>query len=291
MSARTLITATTAAILMAAGSLSAATKVVLQDEYCKTNAVTYTLPGGWMGGGEVTWDADSEQLGNFCVRTMQLVNRKGAIIANYISAYEVPVKTNNPGAMELAELLLGAARQLPGNKDITPVDAIIYQAPQDLKEFRMARDTLREQLGDKVSGRVYVVNATYSDGTMVGAVVHERNVRKGFRHERTITFHDIFVLGSTGADRPDDKALHQALVDVSRAARRANFNKKWIEANIRQTASTFYGMHRLDERALPHITRKAMEGMKRGLPTVIDCLYTSKFCNRSVTSDTPVAAN
>ena len=278
MSARTLITATAAALMLAAGSLSAATKVVLQDTHCKTAAVTYTLPNGWMGGGEVTWDADSERLGNFCVRTMQLVNRKGAIIANYISTYEVPLKTINPGAMELAAMLQTVARQLPGNDKVTPVEAIIYQAPQDVQDFRMARDTLREQLGDKVSGRVYVVNATYSDGTMVGAVVHERSVRKGFRTERSINFHDIFVVGSTGDEQPADKALHQALVDVSRAARRADFNSKWIEENIRQIAGTFYGQHKLDERTLPQATRKAMEGMKRGLPAVLDCLYTSRFC-------------
>ncbi|MBQ1203215.1 MAG: hypothetical protein IIX61_05345, partial [Loktanella sp.] len=278
MSARTLITATAAAILMAASSLMAATKVVLQDEQCKTAAVTYTLPNGWMGGGEVTWDADSERLGNFCVRTMQLVNRKGAIIANYISTYEVPLKTINPGAMELAAMLQTVARQLPGNDKVTPVEAIIYQAPQDVQDFRMARDTLREQLGDKVNSRVYVVNATYSDGTLVGAVVHERSVRKGFRTERSINFHDIFVMGSTGSELPTDKALHQALLDVSRAARRADFNRKWIEENIRQIADTYYGQRKLDERALPAITRKAMDGMKSGLPAVLDCLYTSKFC-------------
>jgi len=290
MSARTLITATAAAILMTASSLYAATKVVLQDEHYKTNAVTYTLPKGWVGGGDVTWDAQSERLGNFCVRTMQLVNRKESIIANYISTYEVPLKTTNPGAMELAEMLQGAAQQLPGNKSITPVSATLYQAPQDVQDFRLARDTLREQLGDKVESRVYVVNATYSDGTMVGAVVHERNIRKGFRSDKTITFHDIFVLGSTDNNEPNARAIHQALVDVSRAARNADFNNKWIEQNIRQLASTFYGMHRLDERALPRLTRKAKEGMKRGLPTVLDCLYTSKFCN-TTRSGSPVAAN
>lgn len=290
MSARTLITATAAAIFMTASSLYAATKVVLQDELCKTNAVTYTLPKGWVGGGDVTWDAQSERLGNFCVRTMQLVNRKDAIIANYISTYEVPLKTTNPGAMELAEMLQEAAQQLPGNRNVTPVSATLYQAPRDVQDFRMARDTLREQLGDKVDSRVYVVNATYSDGTMVGAVVHERNIRKGFRSDKTITFHDIFVLGSTNAGEPSPRAMHQALVDVSRAARNADFNNKWIEQNIRQTASTFYGMRKLDERALPHLTRKAKEGMKRGLPTVLDCLYTSKFCS-TTPSGRPVAAN
>ena len=290
MSARTLITATAAAILMAASSLMAATKVVLQDEQCKTEAVTYTLPNGWMGGGEVTWDADSERLGNFCVRTMQLVNRKGAIIANYISTYEVPLKTPNPEAMELAAMLQTAARQLPGNSNVTPVSAVTYRAPQDVQDFRMARDTLREQLGDKVNSRVYVVNATYSDGTLVGAVVHERSVRKGFRTERSINFHDIFVMGSTGSELPTDKALHQALLDVSRAARRADFNRKWIEENIRQIADTYYGQRKLDERALPAITRKAMDGMKSGLPAVLDCLYTSKFCKERTPGER-VAAN
>lgn len=290
MSARSLIAVATASILMAASSLYAATKVVLQDEHCRTNAVTYTLPKGWIGGGEVTWDADSERLGNFCVRTMQLVNRKGAIIANYISTYEVPLKHKNPEAMELAEMLLGTARQLPGNSNITPLNAIVYRAPKDVEDFRKARDLLREQLGDKVDSRVYVINATYSDGTMVGAVVHERNVRKGFRDDKTITFHDIFVLGSTNKQQPSEKALHQALIDISQAARSARFNDKWIEKNIRQTASAFYGMRRVDERAMPHITRKAMEGMKKGLPAVLDCLYTSKFCQLK-DSGTPVAAN
>ncbi|MDO5472902.1 MAG: hypothetical protein Q4F35_06175 [Akkermansia sp.] len=290
MSTRTLITALTGAILMAAGSLYAATKVVLQDEHCRTNAVTYTLPSGWVGGGEVTWDADSERLGNFCVRTMQLVNRKGAIIANYISTYEVPLKHSNPGAMELAEMLLGTARQLPGNQNVMPAHAIIYRAPKDVEDFRMARDTLREQLGDKIESRVYVVNAIYTDGTMVGAVVHERNLRKGFRSDKTITFHDIFVVGSTEGKSLTEKSLHQALIDVSKAARNADFNSKWIAEHIRQTASTFYGMRKVDERAMPHITRKAMEGMKRGLPTVLDCLYTSKFCHSSG-NGTQVAAN
>ncbi|MBR5894517.1 MAG: hypothetical protein IKZ13_03120 [Akkermansia sp.] len=290
MSARTLITATAAAILMTAGSLCAATKVVLQDNLCKTDAVTYILPKGWVGGGDVTWDVQSERLGNFCVRTMQLVNRKDAIIANYISTYEVPLKTANPGAMELADMLLGVARQLPGNENITPIEAIVYQAPQEVQDFRMARDHLREQLGNKVNGKVYVVNAVYSDGTMVGAVVHERSIRKGFRTDKSINFHDIFVLGSADGSQPDEKALHQALVDVSRAARNANFNNKWIEQNIRQMASTFYGMRKLDERALPHITKKAKDGMKRGLPTVLDSLYTSKFCSTQQ-KGTPVACN
>ena len=284
MSARTLITATAAAILMTAGSLCAATKVVLQDNLCKTDAVTYILPKGWVGGGDVTWDVQSERLGNFCVRTMQLVNRKDAIIANYISTYEVPLKTANPGAMELADMLLGVARQLPGNENITPIEAIVYQAPQEVQDFRMARDHLREQLGNKVNGKVYV------DGTMVGAVVHERSIRKGFRTDKSINFHDIFVLGSADGSQPDEKALHQALVDVSRAARNANFNNKWIEQNIRQMASTFYGMRKLDERALPHITKKAKDGMKRGLPTVLDSLYTSKFCSTQQ-KGTPVACN
>lgn len=290
MSARTLLTATTAALFLAVGSLHAATKVVLQDEHCKTNAVTYTLPTGWVGGGDVTWDVKSDRLGNYCVRTMQLVNRKDAIIANYISTYEIPLKTTNPGAMELAKLLLAAARQLPGNEGVTPVSATIYQAPRDVQEFRMARDNLREQLGEKVNSRVYVVNASYSDGTMVGAVVHERSIRKGFRSDKTVTFHDIFVLGSTEAGAPDSRALHQALVDVSRAARNAHFNSKWIEQHIRQTASAFYGMRRLDDNAMPHITKKAEEGMKRGLPTVLDCLYTSKFCNTQRTGS-PMASN
>ncbi|MBQ2380803.1 MAG: hypothetical protein II295_10500 [Akkermansia sp.] len=290
MSARTLLTATTAALFLAVGSLSAATKVVLQDDHCKTNAVTYTLPKGWVGGGDVTWDAQSDKLGNYCVRTMQLVNRKEAIIANYISTYEVPLKTTNPDAMELASLLQEAARQLPGNTGITPVQATIYQAPQDVQDFRMARDTLREQLGKKVNSRVYVVNATYSDGTLVGAVVHERSIRKGFRTDKSVTFHDIFVLGSTEAGAPDARALHQALVDLSKAARNADFNNKWIEQQIRQTASTFYGMRQLDKNVMPKITKKAKEGMKRGLPTVLDCLYTTKFCSTQP-QGTPVAAN
>ena len=290
MSARTLLTATTAALFLAVGSLSAATKVVLQDDHCKTNAVTYTLPKGWVGGGDVTWDAQSDKLGNYCVRTMQLVNRKEAIIANYISTYEVPLKTTNPDAMELATLLQEAARQLPGNAGITPVQATIYQAPRDVQDFRMARDTLREQLGNKVNSRVYVVNATYSDGTIVGAVVHERSIRKGFRSDKSITFHDIFVLGSTEAGAPEARALHQALVDLSKAARNAEFNNKWIEQQISQAASTFYGMRQLDKSAMPKMTKKAKEGMKRGLPTVLDCLYTTKFCSTQ-SQGTPVAAN
>ncbi len=291
MSARTLFTATTAAILMVAGSLSAATRVVLQDTHCRINAVTYTLPNDWAGGGEVTWNTESERLGNFCIRTMQLVNRKDSIIANYISAYEVPLRTSNPGAMTLAEMLTSVAKQLPGNQNITPVDAVIYQAPQDVQEFRMARDNLSAQLGKRITGRVYIVNATYSDGTMVGAIVHERSVRRNFRSERSITFHDIFVLGSSGETQPNEQALHQALVDVSRAARRANFNTNWITENIRQTANAFYGMRRLDESALPQITQKAIEGMRRGLPSVLDCLYTSRFCQRADQGATPVARN
>ena len=255
--------------LLATGSLHAETKVVLKDGRDNRPAVTYTLPNGWAGAGNVTWNTEAAHDGTLCVRTMQVIKPKDDITVNYISAYEAPLRRKNPSAMQLAELLLPAVRQMPGCEQATLTEATLYSVPEDLANFRMGRDRLNRKLGKKVNGKVYAVAAVCANGTTVGAIVYERAERKFLSSNRTVTFHDICIMHA------DAGVTDKAFTELKTAATRADFSDAWVESHIRKTASSIDGMSKLDESALPTLTGKAEQQLKLGLPTVLDCMYSS----------------
>ena len=258
---------TLAAGVLTAGSLQAANQVVVQDTHCNKTAVTYPLPKGWKGNGDVKWNTAAEQQGTMCVRTMQIVDAGEEMMVHYISAYEAPLRRGNPTAEQLAELLLPAVQRMPGKSLTELTSATLYSVPGELANVRMARDLLSRKLGKKVDGRVYAVAATCSDGTVIGAVVYERSERKFLRTTHSVTFHDICILST------ENSSTEKALTHLKAAANQAEYNHDWISDQIRITANSLDGMPKLDEKALPDITNKAEENLKLGLPTVIDCMY------------------
>ena len=264
-----------AAGILAAGSLQAATKVVLQDEQNRQPAVTYTLPDGWAGAGNVTWNTEAAQDGTLCVRTMQMVKPKEDITVNYISAYEVPLRSKSPAAEQLAEMLLPAVKRIRGCEQARLHEATLYTVPQELANFRMGRDRLNRKLGKRVDGKVYAVAAVCTNGVIIGAIVHERSERKFLGASHTVTFHDICIMkvGAGGTEK--------AFTDLKTAATRAVFNDAWVQAHIRKTAGCIDGMPKLDGKAMPALTDKAKQHLKLGLPTVLDCMYNS-YHNRAV---------
>lgn len=265
--AHTQLCVSVAAIFLAAGGLQAANKVVVQDAHCNKTAVTYPLPAGWQGNGDVKWNAEAKHQGTMCVRTMEIVDKGDEITIHYISAFDSPLSHGNPSAKELAAKLMPAVTRMPGKQGTELATATLYKVPQDLAEFRMARDHLSRRLGKKINGKVYAVAAVCSDGTVIGAIVHERSERKLLRTARTISFHDICILSS------EQGSPKQALQSLKNAATNADFNQEWISDQIRITANNLDGMTKIDEKALPQIADKAEERMKLGLPTVIDCMY------------------
>ena len=256
-----------AAGFMAAGSLQAANKVVVQDAHCNKTAVTYPLPKGWRGNGDVKWNTGAEQQGTMCVRTMQIVDAGEEMTVHYISAYEAPLRRSNPGADQLAQMLMHTVTRMPGKASTELTGAHLYSVPQDLADFRMGRDRLSRKLGKKIDGKVYAVAAACSDGTVVGAVVYERSERKFLGATRTVTFHDICIMSSENGSTEAD------LAHLKNAAEQAVYNHEWINDQIRITANSLDGMPKLDEKALPAIADKAEERLKLGLPIVIDCMY------------------
>lgn len=256
-----------AAGLLAAGSLHAANKVVVQDAHCNKTAVTYPLPKGWVGNGDVKWNNDAEQQGTMCVRTMQIVDVGEEMTVHYISAYEAPLRRKNPSAQDLAQMLMPAVTRMPGKASAELTQATLYAVPQELVDFRMGRDRLSRQLGKRIDGKVYAVAGMCSDGTVVGAVVYERSERKFLGATRTVTFHDICIMSN------ENGTTETALARLKTSAEKAVYNHAWINDQIRITANSIDGMSKLDERALPAIADKAEERLKLGLPTVIDCMY------------------
>ena len=256
-----------AAGFMAAGSLHAANKVVVQDAHCNKTAVTYPLPKGWKGNGDVKWNTGAEQQGTMCVRTMQIVDAGEEMTVHYISAYEAPLRRSNPTANELAQMLMHTVTRMPGKGGTELSGATLYSVPQELAEFRMGRDRLSRQLGKKIHGKVYALAAMCSDGTVVGAVVYERSERKFLSATRTVTFHDICIMSS------ENGSTETALAQLKNSAEKAVYNHAWINDQIRITANSIDGMPKLDEKALPAIADKAEDRLKLGLPTVIDCMY------------------
>ncbi len=258
-----------AAELLAAGSLQAANKVVVQDAHCNKTAVTYPLPKGWKGNGDVKWNTGAEHQGTMCVRTMQIVDAGEEMTVHYISAYEAPLRRSNPTADQLAQMLMHAVTRMPGKAATELTGAHLYSVPQDLADFRMGRDRLSRKLGKKIDGKVYAVAGVCSDGTVVGAVVYERSERKFLGATRTVTFHDICIMSNGNGSTETD------LARLKSAAEKAVYNHEWINDQIRITANSIDGMPKLDEKALPAIADKAESRLKLGLPTVIDCMYDS----------------
>lgn len=255
--------------LLTAGSLQAANQVIVQDAHCHKTAVTYPLPKGWKGNGDVKWNAGAEHQETMCVRTMQIVNEGEETMVHYISAYETPLHHKNPDAAQLAEMLMPAVTRMPGKKTTELVSATLYAVPQELADFRMGRDRLRRTLGKKIDGKVYAVAGVCSDGTVIGAIVYERSERKLLRTTRSVTFHDICIISC------EQNAIHKSLADLKTAAEKADYNSAWLHDQIRITANTIDGMSKLDEKALPAIATKVEERLKMGLPTVLDCMYDS----------------
>ena len=258
-----------AAGFLAAGSLQAANKVVVQDAHCNKTAVTYPLPKGWKGNGDVKWNTGAEHQGTMCVRTMQIVDAGEEMTVHYISAYEAPLRRSNPTADQLAQMLMHAVTRMPGKAATELTGAHLYSVPQDLADFRMGRDRLSRKLGKKIDGKVYAVAGVCSDGTVVGAVVYERSERKFLGATRTVTFHDICIMSNESGSTETD------LARLKSAAEKAVYNHEWINDQIRITANSIDGMPKLDEKALPAIADKAEARLKLGLPTVIDCMYDS----------------
>ena len=104
--AHTQLCVSVAAIFLAAGGLQAANKVVVQDAHCNKTAVTYPLPAGWQGNGDVKWNAEAKHQGTMCVRTMEIVDKGDEITIHYISAFDSPLSHGNPSAKELAAKLI-----------------------------------------------------------------------------------------------------------------------------------------------------------------------------------------
>ena len=266
-----------AAAFMAAGSLQAANQVIVQDAHCHKTAVTYPLPKGWKGNGDVKWNAGAEHQETMCVRTMQIVNEGEEATVHYISAYEAPLRRKNPAAEQLAELLMPAVKRMPGKTATALSSATLYSVPQELADFRMGRDRLSRKLGKKIDGKVYAVAGVCTDGTVIGAIVYERSERKMLRTTRTVTFHDICIMSC------DDASVVKSLSELKTAAEKADYNSAWLHDQIRITANSIEGMTKLDEKALPTIANKVEARLKQGLPTVIDCMYDSynKLHNRA----------
>lgn len=267
--AHTQLCVTLAVGLMTAGSLQAANQVVVQDAHCNKTAVTYPLPKGWKGNGDVKWNTTAEHQGTMCVRTMQIIDSVEEMTVHYISAYEAPLRRSNPTAEQLGNILLPAVRRMPGKTSTELTKATRYNVPQELANFRMARDLLNRKLGKKIDSKVYAVAAAYSDGTVVGAIVYERSEKRSLLRaaERSVTFHDICILSS------ENNSTEKALTQLKTAATQAEYNHEWISDQIRITANNIDGMPKLDEKALPAIADKTEERLKMGLPTVIDCMY------------------
>lgn len=279
--------------ILAASPLIAADKVILHDARTGADAVTCPLPPGWKGSGSVVLDEGAASPINQRVRTMQLVKGKDNVIANYISAWEVPSKKRALEARELADILLPAASLLPGYKILSLQDSVLSLAPREVQELRMGRDRLRQSLGEHVTGHVQLLTANFlalkqgKDGdaihnVIVGAVVHERSIRTGFRTITTVAFHDIVILGGpVQADAADlrkpasSPELEKAMGELAGAARRVSFDKQWLQEYIRDTAHSFDGMPKLDEAALPALAKKAEAGLKSGFSAVIATMQAS----------------
>lgn len=268
--------------LLAAGSLHAAGRLDLHDEAAGTSARSYSLPAGWKGSGSVVRDEHAASPLNRCVQTLQLGKEKEGIAAHYISSWEIPVKKKHPEAKGLADALLPAVCLLPGYSITGLVHSRISFAPKEVQTLRLGRDRLLQSLGKQISGRVYILTATFTaqkgedfHNVAVGAVVHERTIRTGFRTSSALAFHDIVIVGGpvrTDIKDPGSPAapeLEKAMEELEHIARNGKFDKGWLRKHIRHTAAAFDGMPAIDEKALPALADKAEAGLKLGFPAVV----------------------
>lgn len=275
------------ACLGAAGPLQAATRAAVYDSRTLSNAFTCSLPSGWEGGGSVVRDENAASPVNQCVRTMQLLKKKENLTAHYLSAWEVPLKKRNPTAAELADALLPAVSLLPGYTINRQVASQLSPAPKEVQELRLGRDRLRESLGEHISGRVYVLTATFLatkeakgrsswHNVVVGAVVHERTIRTGFRTVTAAAFHDITIIGgpvsptvpslSDGDKAPE---LEKAMAELAGIAQSIQYNRRWMLGYLRDTARAYDSMPKVDEKALPALAERAEVALKLGFPAVV----------------------
>lgn len=276
------------ACLGAAGPLQAATRAAVYDSRTLSDAFTCSLPSGWEGGGSVVRDENAASPVNQCVRTMQLLKKKEDMTAHYLSAWEVPLKKRNPTAAELADALLPAVSLLPGYTIHRQVASQLSPAPKEVQELRLGRDRLRESLGEHISGRVYVLTATFLatkeakgrsswHNVAVGAVVHERTIRTGFRTVTAVAFHDITIIGgpllpaplSSGDAAPAAPGLEKAMEELAGIAQSVQYNRRWMHNYLRDTALAYDSMPKVDEEALPELAARAERALKLGFPAVV----------------------
>jgi len=283
---------------LACGVLSASSvavarspKAVLRDETTKLNAVTYTLPAGWTGTGQVVWNPEAELSANICVRTMQLAHPGRELLAHYISSFETPIHSLTTDAEALSRLLEPAVQRLPGYELLSPGsgEARLVPAREEVRAYHLGRDRIRRELGQDIKGDVYLLCTSY-DAThthpvtgektpcriVCGAVVHERSTREAGKKQVTASFHDIFILGApTDAsedETPRDTPITTALSDLRRTMTEPRFNSRWLQNHIRVMAQALDGMPRVDDRALPRLEEKAENGIRMGLPAVLDAM-------------------
>ncbi|MBQ4615029.1 MAG: hypothetical protein IJB31_08905 [Akkermansia sp.] len=265
-----------------------APKAVLHDEVIKTPAITYPLPKGWKGFGNVQWDTAAEHPANVCVRTMVLDNAAQNIKAHYISAYEIPIRHITTDAGELAKLLEPAVRNLPGyTLHPKQSNSLLMHATEDVREFRLGRDRIRKALGNDVDGEVYLLSSSYAAthtdpetgekrpcSVLCGAIVHERSLEQNGRKKTTASFHDIFIIAAPAIADPEREGspVSEALSNLRRTMKQPDINREWMHAHIRTMANAMDGMPKVDTKAINRMGEKAKEGISTGLPTVLGTL-------------------
>lgn len=263
-----------------------AAKAVLHDEVIKTPAITYSLPSGWKGAGNVQWDTAATHPANVCVCTMALDNEAENIKAHYISAFETPIRSITTDADKLAKLLEPAVRSLPGyTLDAVQGNSQLMHATDEVREFRLGRDRIRKALGNEVEGEVYLLSSAYAAthidpatgekrpcNILCGAVVHERSVKDKGRKTTTASFHDIFIIAAPAVADAKENPLSGALSDLRRTMQNPHIHREWMHAHIRTMASAIDGMPKVDSKAIKRIDDKAKEGIRTGLPTVLGTL-------------------
>ncbi len=265
---------------------SKAPKAVLHDETCNCQAITYSLPSGWKGSGNVQWDTAAAHPANVCVRTLVLDNEEKKLKAHYISAFEIPIRNITTNAEALAKLIEPAVRNLPGyTLDAQTPQSQLMHATDEIREYRLGRDRLRKALGNDVEGEVYLLSSSYTAthtdpvtgkkrpcSVLCGAVVHERSVEKSGRKKSTATFHDIFIIAGPAIADDANSSMSEALSDLRRTMNQPEINRDWMHAQIRTMAGAMDGMPKVDSKAIQRIDEKEKEGMRSGLPTVLGTL-------------------
>lgn len=266
-----------------------AAKAVLHDDVIKMPAITYSLPSGWKGSGNVQWDTAATHPANVCVCTMALDNDAEHIKAHYISAFETPIRSITTDADKLAKLLEPAVRSLPGyTLDVSQGNSQLMHATDEVREYRLGRDRIRKALGNDIEGQVYLLSsayaATHTDpetgekrpcNILCGAVVHERSVKDKGRKTTTASFHDIFIIAAPAVADSASNPMDSALSDLRRTMQHPHIHREWMHAHIRTMASAMDGMPKVDDKAIKRIDEKAKDGIRTGLSTVLGTLETA----------------